>query len=149
MSAEPEGDDAELVRRELASGPGGQAFVDTLLRGTDPKRHLPIVSGETAQDGDKYALRDLPRIDCLPRLPACRGRCCTFAFMLSLQDVADGVRFDPNNPFAIAHDEHGMCVHSVECQCTIYSKRPAVCRTYECSKDPRIWIDFEKGIARP
>lgn len=148
---EPPVDDAILeVRRELEAGPGGQPFVDLLLGPhAVERRRLPVLSGKLDEVGDKYALRDLPRIDCLARLAACRGRCCGFSFTLSLQDVADGVRYDPQNPYTIAHGPDGLCVHSKGGQCTIYEKRPAICRTYECSNDPRIWIDFEKGIARP
>jgi hypothetical protein len=31
----------------------------------------------------------------------------------------------------------------------VYEHRPAICRTYDCRKDPRIWIDFEKRIPAP
>jgi Fe-S-cluster containining protein len=101
---------------------------------------------------DKYALQDLPAIDCAARLPLCRARCCTFVFPLSMQDLDERVvRWDYGHPYQIARREDGYCVHNVEgtCSCTVYAQRPAVCRSYDCRDDTRIWIDFEKRIPAP
>ena len=98
---------------------------------------------------DKYALTDLPEIDCAARLPLCQGRCCTLVFPLSVQDLEERVvRWDYGRPYQIARRDDGYCVHSAEgsCACTVYEKRPGVCRTYDCRNDSRIWLDFEKRI---
>ena len=33
--------------------------------------------------------------------------------------------------------------------CTIYERRPGLCRTYDCRGDTRIWLDFERRIPNP
>lgn len=98
---------------------------------------------------DKYALGDLPEIDCVARLPLCQARCCTLVFPLSVQDLEERVvRWDYARPYQIARRPDGYCVHSGEgsCMCTVYEKRPGVCRSYDCRNDTRIWLDFEKRI---
>lgn len=99
---------------------------------------------------DKYALADLPEIDCEARLHLCRGRCCTFGFALSVQDLDERVvRWDYGRPYTIARREDGYCVHNDDGACSIYPHRPAVCRTYDCREDRRIWLDFDKRIPAP
>lgn len=101
---------------------------------------------------DKYALRDLPEIDCDARRPLCRARCCTFVFALSTQDLDERVlRWDYGSPYHIGRRSDGHCVHNDRetGACTVYEQRPAVCRTYDCREDKRIWIDFEKRIPAP
>jgi hypothetical protein len=102
---------------------------------------------------DKYALKDLPQIDCDARIPLCKGRCCKLTFALSFQDLDEGVvKWEYNRPYHIRHREaDGYCVHSHEETrgCTVYTKRPSICRTYDCRNDKRIWIDFDKRIPAP
>ncbi len=101
---------------------------------------------------DKYALAQLPEIDCEARLPLCRARCCTFVFPLSAQDLDERVvRWDYARPYQIGRRDDGYCVHNEAgtCRCNVYTQRPAVCRTYDCRRDTRIWVDFEKRIAAP
>lgn len=97
---------------------------------------------------DKYALRDLPQIDCASLLPLCRARCCTMSFPLSVQDLDERVvRWNYGSPYNIARREDGYCVHHEPGRgCGVYPHRPGVCRTYDCRRDRRIWIDFEKRI---
>jgi Fe-S-cluster containining protein len=98
---------------------------------------------------DKYALPG-PDIDCAARIPLCRGRCCTLHFPLSHQDLDERVvKWDYLRPYIIRQREaDGYCVHNdPETKgCTVYHHRPAVCRTYDCREDKRIWVDFEKRI---
>jgi Fe-S-cluster containining protein len=101
---------------------------------------------------DKYLLAELPKIDCEARLHLCRARCCTLVFPLSVQDLDERVvRWDYARPYQIGRRPDGYCVHNQVdgCHCTIYEKRPAVCRTYDCRTDARIWVDFEKRIPAP
>jgi Fe-S-cluster containining protein len=101
---------------------------------------------------DKYALTDLPQIDCAARLHLCKGRCCTLTFPLSFQDLDEGiVRWEYSRPYLIRHrHEDRYCVHNTpEHTCNVYEHRPAVCRTYDCRTDKRIWIDFENRIPAP
>ncbi len=96
---------------------------------------------------DKYALADLPQIDCASRLALCKRRCCSFTFALSIQDLDERVvRWEYGRPYAIAKKQDGSCVHLAETGCDIYAQRPAVCRTYDCRDDARIWKDFERRI---
>jgi hypothetical protein len=98
---------------------------------------------------DKYAITQTPKIDCEARLHLCKARCCTLVFPLSVQDLDERVvRWDYARPYQIGRRPDGYCVHnSVDaCTCTIYDKRPGVCRTYDCRSDSRIWVDFEKRI---
>jgi hypothetical protein len=104
-----------------------------------------------AEPEDKYALTDLPEIDCEPRLPLCRARCCTLPFALTAQDLDERIaRWDYARPYDIARREDGYCVHNDWTRaCAIYPYRPASCRTYDCRQDRRIWLDFEKRIPAP
>lgn len=107
---------------------------------------LVVINNEVP---DKYALKDLPQIDCEARLPLCKARCCTFTFPLSAQDLDERVvRWDYGRPYQIARQKDGYCVHngSEARTCTVYANRPAVCRTYDCRTDKRVWLDFENRI---
>jgi Fe-S-cluster containining protein len=102
---------------------------------------------------DKYTLTDLPDIDCEARMPLCKGRCCTFVFPLSNQDLDERVvKWNYGRPYLIrqnpGEDGHRYCVHSHPDThgCTVYQNRPAVCRTYSCKTDKRIWKDFDARI---
>lgn len=98
---------------------------------------------------DKYALTDLPRIDCASRLPLCKARCCSLTFHLSPQDLDERVvAWEYGRPYRIRHTAEGFCVHNDRgtCGCTVYTHRPAICRTYDCRNDKRIWQDFENRI---
>jgi Fe-S-cluster containining protein len=98
---------------------------------------------------DKYALTDIPEIDCAARFPLCRARCCGFGFALSFQDLNERiVEWDYGMPYHIRQGEHGFCVHCDRAsgRCTVYAHRPAVCRNYDCRNDARIWKDFEARI---
>ncbi len=97
---------------------------------------------------DKYAVGPLPQIDCASLLHLCKGRCCSFTVFCSAQDLDERVvQWDYSRPYRIRRrDEDGYCVHSEPNthHCNIYDKRPAVCRTYDCRNDRRIWRDFER-----
>jgi len=108
-------------------------------------QYLPVLSNVP----DKYALTDLPKIDCEARMHLCKARCCTLTFPLSEQDLEERiVRWDYGRPYQIGRREDGYCVHNSEKThgCTVYNHRPGICRTYDCRNDKRIWADFEKRI---
>jgi len=101
---------------------------------------------------DKYSLSGLPEIDCAALIPICKARCCTLGFPLSFQDLDEGVvEWDYALPYLIRQGPDKYCVHSdgQTRACTIYDKRPATCRRYDCRDDRRIWLDFEKKIMAP
>ena len=101
---------------------------------------------------DKYAVGPGPEIDCPGRIPLCKGRCCKLSFPLSFQDLDEGkLRWEYIRPYQIKKRKDGFCVHhDTETRlCTVRDIRPAVCRTYSCKDDKRIWIDFDKRIPVP
>jgi Fe-S-cluster containining protein len=103
---------------------------------------------------DKYAIPAgaLPQIDCEQRIPLCRAACCAMRFALSAQDLEEGVmRWDLSQPYVNRLGPDKRCVHQDRASlgCTIYEHRPGVCRLYDCRKDARIWVDFEKRIINP
>jgi len=105
-----------------------------------------------ADTGDKYAPGQAVEIDCASLIHLCQGRCCTFKFFLSKQDLDEGeARWDYGNPYWIKQAADGYCVHSdpQSRACAIHTKRPLVCRQFDCRNDKRIWIDFEKRIPAP
>jgi Fe-S-cluster containining protein len=98
---------------------------------------------------DKYTVTDLPDIDCEARIPLCKARCCQMHFNLTRQDLDERiVQWDYTRPYVIRRHPDGYCFHNDEKTrgCTVYHNRPAICRTYDCRKDKRVWIDFENRI---
>jgi hypothetical protein len=101
---------------------------------------------------DKYNLDGGVEIDCESRLPFCRAACCRLQFALSRQDVEEGVlKWEFARPYMIKQDQDGHCVHldRQSCRCSVYQHRPVPCRAYDCRKDQRIWVDFERKIVNP
>lgn len=86
-------------------------------------------------------------------MPPCGARCCTLSFALSTEDLDEGVsRWDYGQPYLIRqHATDGYCVHNDPDShgCTVHPHRPRVCRSYDCRKDKRIWIDYEQQIPAP
>lgn len=106
----------------------------------------------TKDEQDKYSYESEVRIDCENRLHLCRAACCRLRFALSVQDVEEGVvKWDLGHPYMIRHTAEGYCHHLERdtCRCGVYENRPVVCRSYDCRKDERIWLDFEKQVINP
>ena len=102
--------------------------------------------------GNKYTDTNVAEIDCASLIPLCRGRCCSFKFFLTKQDLDEGAaRWDYGNPYWIKQARDGYCVHSdVQTRaCSIHARRPHVCRQFDCRDDKRIWIDFDRCIPAP
>ena len=97
---------------------------------------------------DKHALPS-PDIDGAQLLPLCKGRCCRLTVHLSFQDLDDGLRWEYARPYELKRGADGYCVHSADQRCGVYAKRPAVCRSYDCRGDKRVWTDFENRIPAP
>jgi Fe-S-cluster containining protein len=102
-------------------------------------------------DTDKYTVEPAA-IDCLNRLHLCHAACCRMEFKLSRQDIAEGVvDWDFSQPYKIRQGEDGWCVHcdSATKSCGVRDHRPLVCRTYDCRRDQRVWVDFERYVPNP
>ncbi len=98
---------------------------------------------------DKYAVGPLPDIDCAALMPLCKARCCTLTVFCSTQDLDERVvHWDYAKPYQLRKRDDGYCAHSEPAtfRCTIYAQRPAICRTYDCRDDRRIWRDFSRRI---
>jgi hypothetical protein len=100
---------------------------------------------------DKYAFPATVEIDCASRVSLCGAACCRLPFSLSKQDVREGiVRWDVSNPYMNLQRD-GYCCH-IERRglgCTIHARRPIPCRAFDCRRDRRIWLDFDKRIPQP
>lgn len=100
---------------------------------------------------DKYDV-EVSQIDCEARMHLCHGRCCSYNIPLSEQDLVEGkVAWRIHEPYYLAQRPSGGCVYQSEetGACGNYQYRPAPCRTYDCSHDTRVWIDFEARIPAP
>jgi Fe-S-cluster containining protein len=102
--------------------------------------------------GPKYKTPS-PPIPCDELIPLCGARCCTLSFSLSTEDLEEGViRWDYAQPYLIRQRaSDGYCVHNDPDSrgCTVHAYRPRVCRSYDCRKDKRVWIDYEARISAP
>ena len=101
---------------------------------------------------DKYTFSETVEIDCASRVHLCKAACCRMSFALSQQDVEEGVvKWDLGRPYLIAQDGDGYCRHldRKTNSCTVREQRPLPCRGYDCRKDKRVWVDFEKRIINP
>ena len=100
----------------------------------------------------KYEFHNGAEVDCQNRVHLCKAACCRIPLALSREDVQEGiVRWDLGQPYIIARDGDGYCVHldRETYGCTIYAQRPIPCRGYDCREDKRIWVDFENGVIHP
>jgi len=114
---------------------------------TDRLQERPMVQVGAAVD--KYA-EPAPQIDCAAIYPICKARCCKLNVHLSAQDLDERViHWDYGKPYQIRkRPEDNYCVHSEPetGRCGVYLQRPAICRSYDCRNDKRIWVDFEQRI---
>ncbi len=101
---------------------------------------------------DKYEVESSSP-PCEELIPLCGARCCQMEFPLSTADLDEGViRWDYGQPYVIRQRaSDGFCVHNDPTShgCTVHAQRPATCRRYDCRKDERVWIDYERRIPAP
>lgn len=152
----------ELQRRFDA--PASEAVSEPLQSGI--QRALPqilerIQSADSRSRGrvwmdtsleDKYDVESSSP-PCEELIPLCGARCCQMEFPLSTADLDEGViRWDYGQPYMIRQRaSDGFCVHNDPSShgCTVHAQRPVACRRYDCRKDPRVWIDYDKRIPAP
>ena len=140
------------VVRALAEA--GQLDVDAFERRLKAPARRPPGGPERAalelgRPIDKDAVASPPDLDCAALLPICGARCCKLTFALGPQDLEEGrVAWSYRRPYRIAAGADHRCVHQDRATggCTVYEHRPAVCRSFDCRNDPRIWADFERRI---
>jgi Fe-S-cluster containining protein len=102
---------------------------------------------------DKYSFDKEVEIDCEQRVHLCKAACCRiFSFALSKQDIAESVlKWDLGYPYMVAKCEDGYCKHlnRATYRCRVQEHRPVPCRAFDCRKDGRIWLNFEKKVLNP
>jgi len=134
--------DALIARGQLPEG--YRKIVAKIRADRGPKVRLAVY-------GDKYQLEG-DDIDCGARLALCRARCCGFEVALSEQDVLEReLPFAIDQPYLLPRDPAtGRCTClASDGTCGVYAHRPAVCRSYSCRDDRRVWIDFDARIPAP
>lgn len=152
---------ADSVKGDPDSSRKLEFLIDALImRGQLPERFKTVIARiqadrsprvHLAVHDNKYEIESRD-IDCAARIPLCGARCCGFKVALSEQDVREGkVPFVIDRPYELPRDpETKLCTcMNAEGACTIYEVRPGTCRTYDCTEDRRVWIDFENRIPAP
>ncbi len=154
-SNQNEGREGSIYGRAVAEllvdkGLVGKEELDTMMAQVRKDvEALPAPKVLLSEGVNKYECENLVLIDCAERVQLCQARCCSLDFYLTDQDLDEGiVRWDYGRPYWIRKNEDGHCVHSdpATWRCRIHAYRPHACRAYDCRKDKRIWIDFEKRI---
>src|ERR1043165_9318295 len=121
-----------LIEIMVAAGtlrPGHAELIAKLRRRVEIARKA---EGELSSVDDKYAVTGEP-IDCEARLPLCQARCCSFAVMLSRQDLSEGeLAGDIERPYVLPRNADGYCANlgRDDARCQRYDHRPATCRSY-------------------
>ena len=132
-----------LQRAELVSEKAVLAEANDQLM--EVKRsHAHDAHIQLGPDVDKHTV-EVPPIDCASLIHLCKARCCRLTVALDFQDLDDGLRWEYARPYVLQRRrEDGYCVYSQPgtYRCDAYAKRPAICRTYDCREDKRVWEDF-------
>ena len=89
-------------------------------------------------------------VDCDARYRQCRGACCIlYNVYLTADEVTNGnYRWDLSHPYRLKREPSGHCTYldRSSLKCTIWDRRPSVCRQYSCQGDERVWVDFERRV---
>lgn len=130
----------------------GQMPPEDLKHAVEDVRQEMIEKGEMSNPG--LALRidgkedsNFVPVNCDERMHICKAVCCKLTFALNAEEVEGGnIRWDLGRPYIIRQESSCYCTHinPKDKKCTIYNKRPSVCKKYSCAKDTRIWKNFNK-----
>ena len=89
-------------------------------------------------------------VDCEARYRQCRGACCIlYNVYLTAEEVTSGeYRWDLAHPYRLQRAPSGHCTYldRESLKCTIWERRPSVCRQYSCKSDTRVWADFDRRV---
>jgi Fe-S-cluster containining protein len=103
------------------------------------------------QVDDKRAVIS-PDIDCAANLHLCHGRCCSFTVSLAPEDLREGkLAWELEDPYVLRRNARtGYCEHlDGKGGCDVYEDRPAICRSYDCRQDRRVWLDYDARVPAP
>ena len=123
---------------------------DELLAAIEAVRAESAEKGQLASVGAAIRIDGPPAetatVDCSARMHVCHAVCCRLPFALSAGEIeARHVSWDLGRPYFNRRGPDGYC-HRCDAEthaCGIYDERPAVCRSYSCVDDGRIWSDFD------
>ena len=123
----------------------------TIFKVVENLKNKMIANNEQLNPGvqlriDNESSQNFVAVNCSERMHICKAVCCSLRFALSKEEIESGhVKWDLGHPYQIRH-ENGACTHknTETGACTVYNNRPKVCSEYSCSKDERIWSDFDK-----
>jgi hypothetical protein len=148
-----------LMQELIANGTVEREAIGKRLNELEPiasQRDRELYHIRVGDPVDKYTIppEKLPEIDCESIIPICKARCCTLAVLLTFQDLDERVlQWDYAAPYVLRRGPDKYCVHIDKSddafRCTEYARRPAVCRSYDCRNDKRIWLDFENRVLAP
>jgi hypothetical protein len=133
-------------------------IIDMLIeRGQLTERHRALAARIRVRQALRVYIADSDpdpesEVDCASLIPLCHARCCSFKVALTVDEIRGGqVPWELETPYVLPRDvDTGYCSHLDERgSCGCYGARPATCRTYDCRKDPRVWIDFEARLPAP
>ncbi len=89
-------------------------------------------------------------VNCAERISICRAACCRlYNVALTASEVRSRLyQWDVERPYYLRRTGDGSCCnlqrHSRHCG--VYQGRPAVCKSYSCAADRRIWLDFDGKV---
>jgi len=136
-----------LLAKQIVSSEEVSAAVENIRRETAANGEIPGPGVALRLDPPEQQNGAEVKVDCAARMHICHAICCRLDFALTHEEVESGkIKWDLGRPYFIRHEAHGGCTHQ-DCKsggCRVYADRPAICRTYSCAKDTRIWKDFEK-----
>jgi hypothetical protein len=82
------------------------------------------------------------------RVSECHAAYCRPPFALSRKHIQKhAIDLDLVRPYMILCGDDGYCHHLDRGnQCCTVGHRPAPRRAYDCRRNPRIWLDFDKSV---
>jgi uncharacterized protein len=79
----------------------------------------------------------------------CRTFCCCLLVRLAPDERGQGLAGEMSERFVEKNEETGYCIHMdpETGRCTIWKNRPAVCRHYDCNRDPLLQKVLREGLS--
>jgi Fe-S-cluster containining protein len=125
-----------------------QAVVASVKKEIIEKKEFAHLGVAVRVDAEQDDVPFIP-VNCDERIHICNAVCCRLSFALSIDEIESGqLKWELGKPYHIRHQSNGYCYHinSDTRRCSVYEKRPSVCRKYTCANDNRLWKDFDHMI---
>jgi len=88
-------------------------------------------------------------VDCeAGRRLKCGNLCCQLMVMLSNEDIMNGLEPQSSLSGVLKQERDGYCSYldRDDQRCTVWDKRPLVCRLYNCNTDPKLQAVMRHGF---